>query len=45
MNDNVSDIIYYLKDGKIVNSGKFEKLKELNKDFMDIAIQSETIVV
>ena len=39
------DVIYYLKDGKIVNSGKFKELKELNKDFRDIAIQSETEVV
>jgi ATP-binding cassette, subfamily B, bacterial PglK len=35
------DVIYYLKDGKIVNSGSFEELKDLNKDFRAIAVHSE----
>ncbi len=35
------DIIYYLKDGKIVNSGKFDQLKELNRDFRELAVQNE----
>jgi ATP-binding cassette, subfamily B, bacterial PglK len=26
------DVIFYLKNGKIVNSGRFEELKELNED-------------
>ena len=36
------DIIYYLKDGKIVSSGRFDELKELNTDFRDLAMHSET---
>jgi ATP-binding cassette subfamily C protein len=35
------DVIYYLKDGKIVNSGKFDELKKLNKDFKDLAMYNE----
>jgi ATP-binding cassette subfamily C protein len=35
------DVIYYLKDGKIMNSGRFKELKELNKDFRNLAMHSE----
>jgi ATP-binding cassette subfamily C protein len=35
------DIIYYLKDGKIVSSGRLDELKELNTDFRDIAMHNE----
>jgi ATP-binding cassette subfamily C protein len=35
------DVIYYLKDGKIVNFGRFDELKESNTDFRDIAMHSE----
>jgi ATP-binding cassette, subfamily B, bacterial PglK len=33
--------IYYLKDGKIVNSGSFNELKKINNDFKKISNQSE----
>jgi ATP-binding cassette, subfamily B, bacterial PglK len=33
------DVIYYLKNGEIVNSGKYEELKKLNRDFKEIAGQ------
>ena len=33
------DVIYYLKEGKIVNFGKYKELKELNSDFKGIAEQ------
>jgi len=32
------DVIYYLKEGKIVNYGKYKELKELNKDFKGNAV-------
>jgi ATP-binding cassette, subfamily B, bacterial PglK len=35
------DVIYYLKDGKIVNSGKFDELKKLNKDFKKIVAHGD----
>jgi ATP-binding cassette, subfamily B, bacterial PglK len=31
------DVIFYLKDGEIVNSGRYNELKELTKDFKEIA--------
>jgi ABC-type multidrug transport system fused ATPase/permease subunit len=39
------DIIYYLKNGKIVNSGKFNELKELNTEFRNFSLQSEAEIV
>ena len=35
------DVIYYMKDGKIVNYGKYEELKELNIDFNEITVEEE----
>ena len=35
------DVIYYLKDGKIVNSGRYEELRELNADFNEISKEVE----
>ena len=35
------DVIYYLKNGKIMNSGKFDKLIELNTEFRDLVVHSE----
>jgi ATP-binding cassette, subfamily B, bacterial PglK len=35
------DVIYYMKDGKIVNYGKYEELKELNKEFNQITVKEE----
>ena len=32
------DVIYYLKNGRIENFGKFDELKELNENFKDIAV-------
>ena len=34
------DVIYYLKNGKIVNSGKFNEMKELNTEFGNLSVQS-----
>ena len=39
------NLIYYLKDGKVVNYGRFEELKELKKDFKDIASHGEVELV
>ena len=39
------DIIYYLKNGKIVNSGKFNELKALNTEFRNFSLQSEAEIV
>jgi ABC-type multidrug transport system fused ATPase/permease subunit len=39
------DVIHYLKDGNIVNSGRFDELKELNTDFRDLAMHSEAELV
>jgi len=30
------DVIHYIKDGELVNSGKYDELKELNKDFKNL---------
>jgi ATP-binding cassette, subfamily B, bacterial PglK len=35
------DVIFYLKEGTIVNSGKYDELMELNLDFKKIAVQVE----
>jgi len=35
------DVIFYLKDGKIANSGRYNELKELTKDFKEIAEQGD----
>ena len=35
------DVIYYLKNGRIENFGKFDELIELNEDFKDIAVHGD----
>ena len=35
------DVIYYLKNGRIENFGKFDELRKLNKDFNKIAVLGE----
>jgi len=38
------DVIYYLKDGKIENSGSFSELAEINQDFRSLINQDEVPV-